>query len=174
MFIIRFIIIIFELILCYILQSSVWNSLTLNNAVPDLLMIVVVSVAYIRGSNAAIFYGFCAGMILDLTYGTHLGYFALIYLLCGFLSGLFHRFYRKDDNITPLLLISVCVLISQSIHYLIEFMLRGRCDYSFYLNNLIMPKLVYTVFVAAILYKLLQLSIIWSVSIKERRVREYD
>ena len=100
--IIRFLIIIFELIICYVLQSSVCGNFTLNHTMPDLMMIIVVTVAYLKGSNAGILYGFCAGMILDLTYGTHLGFGALLYLLAGFLAGLFHKFYRKDDNITPL------------------------------------------------------------------------
>lgn len=174
MFIIRCIIIFAELILCYVLQSSVWISLSLNQAVPDLMMIIVVAVAYIRGSNSGIFYGFIAGLIHDMTYGSHLGYFALIYMLCGFLAGLAHRLYRRDDNITPLALTAVCLLISQSVHYVISYMLRGRCEYSFYFTNIILPKLVFTILIAAILYKLFQLSICWSVHSDEHRVRHYD
>lgn len=174
MFIIRFLIILIELILCYVFQSSVCSVLTLNDAVPDLLMIIVVSVSYIKGCNAGIIYGFCAGLILDLTYGTHLGYFALIYLLCGFLTGLFHKFYRKDDNISPLLLISASVFISQSIYYITEFLVRGRFAYHFYFTGIILPKIVYTVLIATLLYKLCQISILWSVRLEERDTSDYD
>lgn len=174
MFIVRFIIIIVELLVCYVLQSSVWSSMTLNNVVPDLLMVVVVAVAYLKGSNAGIIYGFCAGLLLDLTYGTHLGFFALLYLLMGCLAGTVHKFYRKDDNITPLLIIAACIFFSQSAYYVIEFMLRGRLEYGFYFINIILPKIVYTVLIASVLYKLVQLSISWSVRFEERRIRNYD
>lgn len=174
MFVVRFIIIIVELIVCYVLQSSVWGSLAINNTVPDLLMIVVVSVAYIKGGNAGIIYGFIAGMLLDLTYGTHLGYFALLYLFMGFFSGIPHRFYRKDDNITPLFVSAICVFFSQSIFYITEFMLRGRLNYSFFLSHIILPKMVYTILLGSVLYKLIQVSIQWSIRLEERNIRNYD
>ena len=174
MVIIRFFIIISELILCYVLQGSVWNGLTSSNVVPDLLMVVVVAVAYIKGSNAGIIYGFFAGMLLDLTYGSFLGYFALLYLLMGCLAGFAQKLYRKDDNITPLLVIAVCIFFSQSAYYVTEFMLRGRLEYAFYFVNIILPKIICTVLIASVLYKLIQLSIAWSIRFEERSVRNYD
>mgnify|MGYP003288900925 FL=1 len=166
--IIRFLIIIFELIICYVLQSSVCGNFTLNHTMPDLMMIIVVTVAYLKGSNAGILYGFCAGMILDLTYGTHLGFGALLYLLAGFLAGLFHKFYRKDDNITPLLLIAACLFLQLNVYYITEFVIQGKAEYSFYLMNIMLPKIVYTVLVGSVLYKLCQLSIYWSIHLEER------
>lgn len=174
MFIIRFLIIIAELIICYVLQGSVWSSFNVNYAVPDMLMVVVVAVAYMKGSNTGIFYGFCAGMLLDLTYGTHLGYFALLYLLSGFFAGLFHKIYRKDDNVTPLLVTAACVFIEQSAYYVTEYMVRGRLEYGFYLINFILPKIVFTVLIASVLYKLVQLSISWSIRFGKRNLSNYD
>ena len=166
--IIRFLIIIFELIFCDVLQSSVCCNFTLKHTMPDLMMIIVVTVAYLKGSNAGILYGFCAGMILDLTYGTHLGFGALLYLLAGFLAGLFHKFYRKDDNITPLLLIAACLFLQLNVYYITEFVIQGKAEYSFYLMNIMLPKIVYTVLVGSVLYKLCQLSIYWSIHLEER------
>ena len=138
MFFVRFIIIIAELLACYILQTSVLTGLSINNVVPDLLMIVVVAIAYIKGSNAGIIYGFFAGILMDLTYGNLLGYFALIYMFCGFFCGVAQRFYRKDDNITPLILCASSIFLSQSVLYVTEFMLRGRLEYGFYFVNIIL------------------------------------
>lgn len=174
MSILRFIIITVELILCYVLQSSVWTELSMGNTTADLLMIIVVAAAYINGSNSGIVYGFCAGMIMDLTYGTHLGFCALLYLFAGFLAGLFHRFYRKDDNVTPLALVALCVFLYMNVYYITEFMIRGRLDYGFYLKDIILPKVVYTVLIASVLYKLCQLSIGWSARSKELEANRYD
>ena len=163
-----------ELLACYILQTSVLTGLSINNVVPDLLIIVVVAIAYIKGSNAGIIYGFFAGILMDLTYGNLLGYFALIYMFCGFFCGVAQRFYRKDDNITPLILCASSIFLSQSILYVTEFMLRGRLEYGFYFVNIILPKMIYTVLVAALLYKLIQLSILWSIRYEKRDIRNYD
>ena len=172
--IIRFLIIIVELIVCYVLQSSVCGHFTLNHTMPDLMMVIVVAVAYIKGSNAGILYGFCAGMILDLTYGTHLGFGALLYLFAGFLAGVFHKFYRKDDNITPLLLIAACIFLQLNIYYVTEFVIQGKAEYGFYLKNIMLPKMVYTVLIGSVLYKLCQLSISWSIRLDERNLKYYD
>lgn len=174
MFIVRFIIVIAELIVCYIFQTAVWTGLTINNAVPDLMMIVVVAIAHIKGSNAGIIYGFCAGMLMDLTYGKHLGYYALIYMFCGFLCGLLQRFFRKDDNVSPLILCGTAVFLSQSILYVSEFLMRGRLKFGFYFGNIILPKMVYTVLISAVLYKLIQFSILWSIRYEKRDVKNYD
>lgn len=174
MFFVRFIIIMAELLACYILQTSVLTGLSINNVVPDLLMIVVVAIAYIKGSNAGIIYGFFAGILMDLTYGNLLGYFALIYMFCGFFCGVAQRFYRKDDNITPLILCASSIFLSQSVLYITEFMLRGRLEYGFYFVNIILPKMIYTVLVAALLYKLIQLSVLWSIRYEKRDIRNYD
>lgn len=174
MFFVRFIIIIAELLACYILQTSVLTGLSINNVVPDLLMIVVVAIAYIKGSNAGIIYGFFAGILMDLTYGNLLGYFALIYMFCGFFCGVAQRFYRKDDNITPLILCASSIFLSQSVLYVTEFMLRGRLEYGFYFVNIILPKMIYTVLAATLLYKLIQLSILWSIRYEKRDIRNYD
>lgn len=171
--IIRFLIIIVELIVCYVLQSSVCGHFTLNHTMPDLMMVIVVAVAYIKGSNAGILYGFCAGMILDLTYGTHLGFGALLYLFAGFLAGVFHKFYRKDDNITPLLLIAACIFLQLNIYYVTEFVIQGKAEYGFYLKNIMLPKMVYTVLIGSVLYKLCQLSISWSIRLDERNLKYY-
>jgi len=171
MFIVRFFVIIAELIVCYVIQGS---GIAVNNVVPDLLMVVVVAVSYMKGSNTGIFYGFCAGMLLDLTYGTHLGYFALIYLMMGFLSGIAHKIYRKDNNIVPLIIVAICIFLSQSVYYVTEYMLRGSLEYGFYFANIILPKMVYTVLIASILYKLIQLSISWSLRFEEHNIRNYE
>ena len=95
-------------------------------------------------------------------------------LFAGFLSGLFHKFYRKDDNLTPLLLIAACVFMQLNVYYITDFVIQGKSEYGFYLINIMFPKMVYTVLVGAVLYKLCQLSIYWSIRLEERNLKHYD
>lgn len=160
--IVRFLIILIELIICYILQSSVFINLSFVAVIPDLVMVIVVTMAYMRGSNAGILYGFCAGLLLDVVNGNHFGLYALLYLCIGFLCGFANRFYRKDNNVLPLALVVVAEFICLSVYYLFEHFMRGSMTYSFYLNYQMLPKITYTVFLAVFLYKLCQISISWS------------
>ena len=48
-----------------------------------------------------------AGLITDIQFGTILGFYALLYLVIGFVNGLFEQLYFDEDIKLPLFLISV-------------------------------------------------------------------
>ena len=50
--------------------------------------------------------GFCLGLLVDIQFGTVLGLYALIYLLIGYVNGLFCENYFDEDIKLPLLLIA--------------------------------------------------------------------
>lgn len=52
--IVRFLIILIELIICYILQSSVFINLSFVAVIPDLVMVIVVTMAYMRGDRKSV------------------------------------------------------------------------------------------------------------------------
>ena len=55
-----------ELIICYLLQHTVFSWLSISSIVPDLIVVLVVAVAYQKGKVAGIFIGIAGGLMLDL------------------------------------------------------------------------------------------------------------
>lgn len=153
--IIRIICVLVEAIILYILQTSVFTGIALAGVVPDLLLILVVAVAFMRGRIPAMFTGFFCGILIDCCYSSTIGLFALMYLIIGYLTGFAHRIYDENDYTLPLILTGGAELIYNLIYYLIFYLLSGKLNIGFYLVRFMIPKIIYTVLISVVLYKLL-------------------
>ena len=51
-----------------------------------------------RGPKEGMFLGFFSGLLIDIQFGTMLGFYALLYLIVGYINGMFQKMYY-DDNI---------------------------------------------------------------------------
>jgi rod shape-determining protein MreD len=124
---------------------------------PNILLILVVSAAFMRGRMTGLMMGFFSGLIVDLTYGNVIGLYALFYLLIGYLTGYMHKYYDREDYTIPLILVGIGDLIYGFLYYVFEFLLRGRLNFLYYLRRFILPEIIYTIAVSVILYKLLHM-----------------
>ena len=139
------------LILCYLLQSSVFAFLPLGNVTPDILIAAVVSFSLMYGSREGLWLGFWAGLILDLFYGPHIGMYALIYMYVGYLNGLFRRFGYAEELKFPIFMVAVSEFFINLVTCFFTFYFRGKTNLLYYLRTIILPKTVYTTALAAVL-----------------------
>jgi rod shape-determining protein MreD len=72
------------------LQVSIFAHFSLGGVVPDLVMLVVIGAALVRGPDYAALVGFAAGLVLDLTppADATAGRWALAFVVVGYLTGL--------------------------------------------------------------------------------------
>ena len=152
---IRVILVFFELILCFLLQSTVMPAISMAGVVPDLLLILVITVSYTRGRIAGMFTGFAAGLLTDVCFNEMVGLCALFYLCIGYLAGYSQKIYDERDYMLPMLMISAGEFLYSFAYYIAYFLLRSRTEFGYYFLHLILPRIVYTVLVAALLYPLL-------------------
>lgn len=124
---------------------------------PNLLIILVVSNAYMRGKMTGMSVGFFSGLLLDILFGNVIGLYAMLLLIIGYIAGFANRIYSRDDFTLPLIFIAIANFVYQFLYYIFEFLLRGKLDFLFYFRTLILPEVIYTVAAAIFLYKLLQL-----------------
>ena len=122
---------------------------------PNLILIVTASFGFMRGQKEGMLVGFFAGLITDIQFGTILGFYALLYLVIGFVNGLFEQLYFDEDIKLPLFLISVSEFLYGIIIYLLMFMLRSDFNFLYYLNRIIVPELIYTIVITLGLYPLI-------------------
>lgn len=153
----RFICMILIIFICFILQSSVFHAIALADVVPNLLLIITVGIAYMRGGNEAIFIAFFCGLLQDCMYGQVIGLYTLILIIIAFLCGLCNRIYYKDDFTIPIILVGISDLFYNFYIYIFEFLLRNRQDLFFYFHRIMLPEVIYTLVVSIVLYKLLHM-----------------
>jgi len=153
----RYIIVTIEIIICFILQTTVFQWIALANVVPNLLLILTVSIAFMRGRNEGLAVGFFCGLLVDLCFGNLIGLYALIYMTIGFLNGYSHKIFVKEDLTIPIVLVAISELIYFFLYYILEFLLRGKLDILYYLIRIGLPEIIYTVLISIVMYKLLNI-----------------
>ncbi len=146
-----------ELLICFLLQSTVMTKLEIANTVPDLIVIVAVAAGYQRGKVHGMFIGLLGGLILDFTFGSLIGVYALVYMFIGYCSGFLTKYYIKYDTLLPAALTAVSEFAFTLYGYVVNMLVNGRFDILYYMRRVMFPKVFYTLVVGVILYKLLDL-----------------
>ncbi len=148
------------ILVCYLLQTTVLQKIALANVVPNLILIIVVAIGYIRGKIEAMFLGLFLGLLVDCQYNRLIGVCGLIYMLIGYLVGLCNKIYYRDDYTIPFLLVGLSDIFYNFLFYILNFLLRNRTNLPYYFYKIMLPELVYTVLVSFLLYKLIHVLIV--------------
>ena len=143
------------IIACFLLQCTVFKSLSIAAVSPNLLIVVAASFGFMRGKKEGLFVGFFCGILMDIMFGSVLGFYALVYMYVGYVNGFFKRIFFPDEVKLPIALIAVSDFFCNLIIYFVLFWFRGRFSFGYYLLHTILPELVYTMIVAIILYFIL-------------------
>lgn len=153
----RNIVLVFVILISFVLQTTLFQYLNFGGISPNLLIIVTASYGFMYGRRYGMVTGFFCGLLMDIFYGNVLGFYALIYLYIGAANGVFQRIFYHNDITLPLILISVSDFVHSLVCYVLLFLLRGRFHFGFYLKNIIVPEIVYTILVTVFLYPLILL-----------------
>lgn len=140
---------------CFLLQSTVFQTLAIGSISPNLLIILVASFGFMGGKKEGMYVGFFCGLLEDIFYGRLLGMHALIYMYIGYANGYFNSIFYEDDIKLPLGLISGSELIYGLGTYVIMFVMRSRFAFPYYLVHIIIPELIYTIIMTLVLYRLI-------------------
>lgn len=96
-----------------VIQTTLLDYIKIYNIKPNLVLILIVCVALIRGGIEGAVFGITAGLFQDILSGNSIGPYALLGFVIGFgLGGFNKRFYR--DNIF------VCAIITFAISIIYE------------------------------------------------------
>ena len=68
------------IIICFLLQSTVFQRLSFVSISPNLLIVVTAAFGFMRGRKEGLFVGFFCGLLMDVFFGPVLGIYALLYL----------------------------------------------------------------------------------------------
>lgn len=138
--------------ICFLLQCTLFQVLSFASISPNLLIVVTSSFGFMRGRKEGMWIGFFCGLLLDIFFGSVIGFYALVYAYIGYINGLFRKSFFPDDIKLPLFLISASDFSYNILVYLFLFFLRGRFQFGYYLLHIILPELVYTILITIVLY----------------------
>lgn len=160
----------FFIFICFLLQCTVFRALAFGGIVPNLLIVLTASFGFMRGEKNGLLIGFFCGLLVDIFFGTVIGFYALLYMYIGYTNGKFCTIFYPEDIKLPLILILCSDFFYGLVCYAILFLLRGRFDFRYYLVHIILPEIVYTIVVTLFLYPV----ILWANHLLERREKRSE
>lgn len=139
-------------LVCFLLQCTMLHAFSVAGITPNLLLILCVSMGLMRGKRCGLFTGFFSGLLLDLFYGSLPGFYALLYMYLGYLSGFFYRIYYDNRIKVPLILTAAGDTVFGITVYVLQFLLRGRTDFFYYAGRIMIPEILLTVVLTLFVY----------------------
>jgi rod shape-determining protein MreD len=136
-------------------QVSIFSEIHVFGAVPDLLLVALVSVALLRGSLAGAVGGFFAGLLVDTaTLGT-LGLTSLVLTLAGYWIGRYGETTGRDRGHAPFLSVAVVTVLYDLGLLVVHFVLGESAPAGAVVRSLI-PAIVLNLLLTAPLYALVR------------------
>ena len=97
----------FMILISFLLQCTLLHVISIGSITPNLILILCISMGLMRGRKSGLWTGFFCGFLVDMFYGSVFGFYALIYMYIGFLSGYAHRICYDDDIKVPVMLAGI-------------------------------------------------------------------
>ncbi len=142
------------MILAFTVQTCIFPLIPFFSASPNLLLIMTFSLGFIYGKDSGMLYGFFAGILLDLFGGGSFGFYSLLFIYIGYLNGIFAQYYYEDYITLPMVLAIGNELAYNLYIYIFQFLIRKRLDFLYYLENIIIPEIIFTVVTTLLIYRL--------------------
>ena len=125
------------IVICFLLECTIFHRLSFASIKPNLLIIVTSSFGFMRGKKEGMAVGFVSGLLVDIFWGSALGLF------------------YDDDIKLPIALIGASELIYGLVTYFCLYMLQGNFAFTNCLTHIILPELVYTILITLVLYQII-------------------
>ena len=154
------------IIVCFLLQCTIMDYISIGSITPNLPLILCVAMGLMRGRKVGLWTGFFSGLFNKVQEGVSTAtigviismtgnfFYALIYMYAGYISGYAFRSFYDDDLKVPLFLVAGTDLLYNLSVYGLQFLLRGRLGFLTYIYRIIIPEIVYTVFLTIIVYRI--------------------
>ena len=140
------------LVVCLVLQATVFNYLTVAGVKPDLLLIIIVLYGLLYGKKAGVL-GFIYGLVEDLLTGRFIGFNAITKGLMGLLIGYLEPKLFKDHMLVPVVMLLVGTFVYGAFAYVVGLIigLYSIFEFEAYLRIIIFQS-IYNACLAPFLY----------------------
>lgn len=137
------------------LQIALASRLAIFGIVPNLVFLVVVTLALVEGPVAGCVAGFVGGLLFDLLGASVVGPYALVFCVVGYIAGLLQANMFAEGWLLPVSVVFVAGLGAEIAYGLIMAVLDVGMPFGAALMTVMLPGAVYNTALAVLLYPLL-------------------
>jgi rod shape-determining protein MreD len=139
------------LVIGFIFQSTFFELIQILDIKPNAILIIIVSVALIRGELEGAIVGFAGGMLLDI-YSPIIGINTFIGMLCGYIVGTVTVGLYKENPFVPVTTVFFATLLYDFLFFVLNILLRGYTNFAYFFHNIILREMVYNALVSLLIY----------------------
>ncbi len=155
------------LVLAALVQVSITSSIEVASGSPDILLVLVIAIALLRGPAFGAAAGFWAGLVLDIVSFQTLGLTSLLLTLAGYFAGRLGEVTKKSSAHPALLAVTIGTIGVGLGSAVLHFMLGETVSPSEFFVGMLLPMLALNLLLAYPLYGLCRR--IFPVAPRERR-----
>ncbi len=144
------------LLIAYLLDTMFFNVINIYGIRPDMLLTAVVSLGFLLGPAPAAAAGVIAGLLVDIIFNKIVGLTSLMYLFAGVGAGFFYRKFYADNLIIPAVTAMVCAFVKEHVFLIAAKLCGARPPYFLSLAAYILPSMLLTGGVCALVHLFLK------------------
>ncbi len=140
-----------------VLQTSFFSHLTFFNAIPNIMIIVVIGASVYEGERTGAVVGIAAGVFIEAQGGIGLPILPLLYFLVGYFCGIISKQFEKDGFLVYLIYMLVGCLVGSVVTLIQTALFASNYNLPQILKNIILPEYIYTFLLSIPCYLLFKL-----------------
>lgn len=140
-------------IVFYCLQTTFFKTISIASISPNIMILIPICFGYFKGKDEGIFAGCITGLICDLFYTSVFGFSILAFTYTGYIAGLFQKEYDQKRILIPMIITVIASFSYDFLIYIGGFLLLNKLDVLYYVGRIIIPGVMYTSAVMAVIYR---------------------
>lgn len=140
------------IVVAALLQVGLAPHMSIFGVVPNLLLLVVITLGLVEGSKAGCAAGFTAGLIFDLLGSSPIGPGALVMCIVGYIAGTLQENLFAEGWLLPVTAVFVAGLLAEGAYGLMLSLLGEGTSFWRAFVSIILPSAVYGTALAVLFY----------------------
>ncbi len=142
------------IVLSYALQTSLLTFISFDGFSANLMLLLTVSVAYLRGYKVGVFFGFIVGILQDLTTGSYFGLATFSYMTVGLVFGRFSVNLFREQSLLPVISALPALALHFAVMIIFLLMLGRQIDFVRFVKFDFWPTAIMQVVLAYPVYRI--------------------
>lgn len=130
------------MLVAVVVQTTIAPYVTVLGAQPDAALIVIITLAMMRGPVWGAVAGFAMGFLLDVALVQTMGISSFLYTLAGYFSGRYAEGVDPDSWLPPMVTVFLATFVVQLLNAMIMFLLGVEASVNFIMLRVVLPSAV--------------------------------